>query len=229
MMRIKSFNFILLFLTILLLLGVGQTSWAASLRLGVTPAPVDGTSVAAIVIDDAIDVESFSLTLNFSSGTTLALTSAGWFNRYEYYPASPFGPAPQVDKNHIQASELQTKVFLNGFAPVGGSGSVGVVTFDVTNNGSQILSLSGQYLSRSTGQVENFVDVTATFNIGSYPDPVAGDVNNDGDVNLEDIILALQIMTGIPPSQFIYTEADAGSDSRIGIEEVIHALKRTSE
>lgn len=217
------------FLVTLLYSSIATAGWSATLDLGITPAPVGGTSIAALFVRDAADVESFSLTLNFSSGNTLDIVSAGWFRRNSYYPSVPFGAVPQVDKNHVQTSDQYGKIFFNGFSPADNSGSVGVVTFDVVGNGSQVLSLSGKYLSRSSGLVEDFPTQTATFMIGSYPDPIPGDINNDDDINLEDAVLALQILTGITPQKMIFKEADVNSDMRIGIEEIIYILQQSMQ
>jgi len=52
-----------------------------------------------------------------------------------------------------------------------------------------------------------------------------GDVNGDGKVDLEDSILALQIVVGIDPSQDIFKSADVNGDDRIGTEEAIYILE----
>ena len=52
-----------------------------------------------------------------------------------------------------------------------------------------------------------------------------GDVNGDGLVNLEDVIVALQAMTG-QTVESLMLEADVDSDGRIGIAEVIMVLEK---
>jgi gluconolactonase len=54
---------------------------------------------------------------------------------------------------------------------------------------------------------------------------VAGDVNGDGDVNLEDAILALKIMSGISLTETINLNSDVNGDNRIGMEEVVYILQ----
>ena len=56
-----------------------------------------------------------------------------------------------------------------------------------------------------------------------------GDINADGDINLADAILALQVATGIEPSATVYKEADVNGDGKIGIEEVIYILQKVSK
>jgi len=52
-----------------------------------------------------------------------------------------------------------------------------------------------------------------------------GDVNGDGAVNLEDVIVALQAMTGQTVDSLIL-EADVNSDGRIGLAEAIMVLRK---
>ena len=54
-----------------------------------------------------------------------------------------------------------------------------------------------------------------------------GDVNGDGQVNLKDLIRALQIVTGQTPDE-IMEEADADGDGRIGLVEAIFILNKLS-
>lgn len=65
---------------------------------------------------------------------------------------------------------------------------------------------------------------------GTYlPDSeLKGDVNGDGNVDLVDAILALQVMAGIEPSATVYKEADVNGDGKIGIEEVIYVFQKVS-
>ncbi len=58
--------------------------------------------------------------------------------------------------------------------------------------------------------------------------PLLGDIDNDGNINLVDTLLSLQIVSSIPPSDPVYLEADVNDDARIGLEEAIHGLQVTS-
>ncbi|MEA1970289.1 MAG: Ig-like domain-containing protein, partial [Thermodesulfobacteriota bacterium] len=57
---------------------------------------------------------------------------------------------------------------------------------------------------------------------------LAGDINDDGDVNLTDAILALQILSGAEPASSVYAEADVDRDDKIGMAEVIYILQKVS-
>lgn len=50
-----------------------------------------------------------------------------------------------------------------------------------------------------------------------------GDVNNDGGVDLEDIILGLQVLAG-KNATGISISGDLNEDQRIGMEEILHGL-----
>ena len=53
-----------------------------------------------------------------------------------------------------------------------------------------------------------------------------GDINGDGDVDLIDAVLSLQVLTRINPSAIVHKEADVNSDGKIGKEEVIYILQK---
>ncbi len=68
----------------------------------------------------------------------------------------------------------------------------------------------------------------ATKNFGLEPIPVVvtkGDCNGDGNVDLADAILALQVLAGIRPSSTVYKEWDVNGDGRIGMAEAIYVLQ----
>ena len=56
----------------------------------------------------------------------------------------------------------------------------------------------------------------------------AGDVNGDGNVDMADVLLILQIVTG-QSAQNILLEADADGDGRIGLGEAIMVLRKLAE
>jgi hypothetical protein len=58
---------------------------------------------------------------------------------------------------------------------------------------------------------------------------IAGDVNQDGLVNLSDAIIGLQIVAGMAPSGTINIGADVNADGKIGIKEVIYVLRKGAE
>lgn len=55
-----------------------------------------------------------------------------------------------------------------------------------------------------------------------------GDTDGSNTVNMNDLVLALQILSGIHPSQNVYTETDVSNDGKIGTEEIIYILQTIS-
>ncbi len=53
----------------------------------------------------------------------------------------------------------------------------------------------------------------------------SGDVNGDGDVDLGDAVLALQIAAGVTPAAAVYAEADVDGDGKIGMGEALFAFQ----
>ena len=58
---------------------------------------------------------------------------------------------------------------------------------------------------------------------------MVGDISGNADVGLEDAILALQIASGIIPTQSVDLSADINGDSKIRIAEAIYILQEVSE
>jgi hypothetical protein len=59
--------------------------------------------------------------------------------------------------------------------------------------------------------------------------PVAkGDINYDGVIDLRDLILTLQVMSELQPSEPIYKDADVNGNRTIGLEEAIFILQEVS-
>ena len=56
-----------------------------------------------------------------------------------------------------------------------------------------------------------------------------GDMDQDGDLDLADVILAIQICTGKAPSLEVTGAADVNGDSRIGLEEAIYVLRKAAQ
>jgi len=63
---------------------------------------------------------------------------------------------------------------------------------------------------------------------GTDPTLIPGDINHDQQVDLKDAIIALQILSGLTPSEPIYIKADVNGDGKIGMEEVIYILQVVS-
>jgi parallel beta-helix repeat protein len=58
--------------------------------------------------------------------------------------------------------------------------------------------------------------------------PVPGDVNHDGVVDLVDTVLSLQVLTGRMPAEPVYADADINNDGRLGMAEAIYAMQKAA-
>ena len=58
--------------------------------------------------------------------------------------------------------------------------------------------------------------------------PLPGDIDYNGIIDLGDAIISLQVLTGADPLSPIYVEADVNGDGKIGIEEAIYILEETA-
>jgi hypothetical protein len=53
----------------------------------------------------------------------------------------------------------------------------------------------------------------------------SGDVNNDGEVNLTDVVLSLQVCSGVQSATPVVLEAEVNNDNKIGIADAIFILQ----
>jgi len=80
--------------------------------------------------------------------------------------------------------------------------------------------------SRSGEAAQIYID---DFSVTSSFTAVKGDINGDGNVNLKDAILCLQVISDITPSQNVYQAADVNGDGKIGLSEAIFIMRRVGE
>ncbi len=89
--------------------------------------------------------------------------------------------------------------------------------------GIHTVAVVGRDAAGNWQSIEHATDFT--WEIYSRP---AGDINADGVVDLRDAVLGLQAMAG-KSSLKIYKESDLNNDSRIGLAEVLYALRYTAK
>ncbi|OQW99273.1 MAG: hypothetical protein BWK80_63240, partial [Desulfobacteraceae bacterium IS3] len=98
----------------------------------------------------------------------------------------------------------------------------GVITVDLLASG-----VNGIF----TVDLNNPVNATLRDNHGvgiSGGEFIPGDINDSGDVDLEDIVIALQLLVGIN-EEIAYAGADINGDGRIGIEDIIFILQMLAD
>lgn len=107
------------------------------------------------------------------------------------------------------------------------------------SNNADIVSAGGSVNRPSYDKGDTTVTLTATITKGDASDTKIfavmvkasvplGDINHDGETDLVDAILAMQILSGISPAQPVYREADVSGDGRIGIEEVLFIMQKVA-
>ncbi len=82
--------------------------------------------------------------------------------------------------------------------------------------------LSRQYLSHFDSE-ERHDDGSLDVGAFEYYHILAGDVDNSGGIDLADVILSLQVASGVS-TESVLSDADIGGDQRIGIEEAPYGL-----
>jgi len=95
----------------------------------------------------------------------------------------------------------------------------------VTNNGgstTRTFTENGSFTFEFVDTAGNTGSATATVNNIGIVNP--GDVNDDGDINLSDLILSLQSLIGLE-TPAINDASDVNGDDKIGMEEVIYIMQ----
>jgi hypothetical protein len=75
-----------------------------------------------------------------------------------------------------------------------------------------------------TDDFSDYTDVGSTY-LFSFHDP-AGDLDQNGVVDLHDAVYALQFLSGITPSATVSNDADINGDERIGLADLLYILRK---
>jgi len=181
-------------------------------------------------------------------GSLKSVEISGSTIQYIFNPPSDGILYRQTDYNagdHSSQGELGVKGPLVLIAEIGSntarmSGNVVIVSNDMTYYGEPKFNYfsasvgaparySITYTLHNSGWTENIFNTTFSYSLTGYvyfTPPKKGDVDGDGDIDLQDSIIALQVLISAPPSTGFYTSSDINGDYRIGIEEAIYALQR---
>ncbi|RLC08272.1 MAG: hypothetical protein DRI57_24325, partial [Deltaproteobacteria bacterium] len=117
-----------------------------------------------------------------------------------------------LEREKLTASDAAKADFFGRTAAISASG---------TGAGEKIFAIAGAYYDDDHGSASG-----AAYLYGDMSVTDAGDINNDGNADLKDIILGLQIIAEIHTQNVL--AADVSGDQRIGLEEVIYLLQNTS-
>lgn len=212
---------------------------------------VSQPSTAAWLNTQGFDVVQSGLSSCYWSSSTYAGSTGNARDVYMYYGFTGY----DVKGNShlvwpVRGGQVRPIITLTIAQTGQGSGSVtsdpGTVTWNGTNGfasyyysipatltaqpnaGSIFSGWSGagcQGTGTCTVNLNSDTTVTAIFE----REPVGkGDINYDGQLNLIDAVLALQVIAGISPQQTVYKDANVNGDAEIGFAEVIFIPQKTS-
>jgi hypothetical protein len=181
-------------------------------------------------------------------GTLQSVEITGSTIQYTFNPPSDGILYRRTDYNagdHSSQGELGVKGPLVLIAEIGSntakmSGNVVIISNEMTWYGEPKFN----YFSASVGALarysitytlhdaiwtENIFGTTLSYSLSGYvhfTPPEKGDIDGDGDIDLQDSIIALQILISAPPAKGFYTSSDIDGDQRIGLAEAIYAIQR---
>lgn len=205
-------------------------------------------SASEYFLSDGSSWDSGAGSSAIGGGTLKSVEISGSTIQYIFNPPSDGILFRQTDYNagdHSSQGELGVKGPLILKAEIGSntatmSGNVVVISNDMTWYGEPkfnyfsasvgaLARYSITYTLHNSGWTGNIFDTTFSYSLSGYvyfTPPEKGDIDGDGDVDLQDSIIALQVLISAPPSKGFYTSSDINGDYRIGIEEAIYALQR---
>ena len=144
-------------------------------------------------------------------------------NNYTVFPDALFAAAPDLPPCGLNNNSSRTWVeiyngednsYIYGFCGLSSSADMNGIWFSTAKGSPPPKSI---YIKLN----DRLCNISYTSNLLN----IQGDINGDGTVNLADAILAIQIISGIPPAVTVKKEADVNGDNKIGIEEAIYILQ----
>jgi hypothetical protein len=116
----------------------------------------------------------------------------------------------------------------NAFA-AGQSSTNFLITQDVFSGGGGVATSTNYTVQATLAQPSPIGDadsVTYINHAGFWHNLIStGDLNGDGQVDLQDVIYGLQVLTADDAGR-LYIEADVNGDRKIGMDEVIYVLEK---
>jgi hypothetical protein len=170
--------------------------------------------------------ESLSGVWGISGSDVFAIGEGGTILRYTDVkpPAAAFTASPRAGKASFTVNFTDT--------------STGIITdwFWNFGDGSTSYAQNPVHIYSNPGTYTVVLTVAGTG--GSDAETKAGyiraahigaDINNDGNLNLADAILALQVLSKREPLQLDYEGASINGDGKVGLEDAIYVLQWVSE
>ncbi len=207
-------------LTIILCLGATALSYGqeAVAVVSISPSPVasppaGGTLEVNIQIRNGSGIAGYELTVEFD---TSALTYVAAANA-TYLPAGAFAPAPRVSGNRV------TLTAAAGSATTNSSGTLATVTFRVGAAKASTLSLQNVLLTSINGQN---LPVTTENGQVTKSSGAAWDVNQDGTVNVSDLVLVARSLGSRAPAN---PRVDVNSDGQVNVSDLVLVARHLGE
>ncbi len=206
-------------LTIILCLGATAMSYGQAVAVvSVSPSPVaspaaGGTLEVNIQIRYGRGIAGYELTVEFD---TSALTYVAAANA-TYLPAGAFAPAPQVSGNRVKLTAAA------GSAATNSSGTLATVTFRVGAAKASTLSLRNVILPDVNGQN---LPVTTVNGQVTKSSGAAWDVNQDGTVNVSDLVLVARSLGSRAPAN---PRVDVNSDGQVNVSDLVLVARHLGE
>ena len=197
------------FLTIILCLGATAMSHGEAV-VSVSPSPVASPAAGStlkvnIQISSGSGVAGYELTVEFD---TSALTYVSAANA-TYLPSGAFAPSPAVSGNRVTLTAAAAS------AATKRSGTLATVTFRVTAAKASTLRLRDVVLSDVAGKNLAFRTMNGQVIKSSG---AAYDVNQDGKVNVSDLVLVSRNLGSRSPSN---PRADVNGDGQVNVSDLV--------
>ena len=198
-------------------------------------------------LNDGTSWKSGAGSFGYLSGDLQSIEKSGSIIRYRFVPPSTGILYSYTDYNggdHSSQGELEVAGPLVLEAEIGSStakmsGSMKITSNEETWYGEPkfnhfssyvgaLVKYSISYTLQGATWTENLFDNSFTYSLSGYIDftpPPKGDIDGDGDIDLQDAILALQVLVGRSPSTNFFASSDLNGNNRIGLEEAIYALQ----
>lgn len=217
---------------------------AATLSLDMPTAGSPGTTFpASIGFNDASDVASFELTVNFSSGTILSSSAQAFTVNAAFFPNTQIAG----EAINFVSSPFSGKIVIVGLKPTSKTGAalIGNLIFNVSaqaiTDDSQFVTLGGKVYT-TTGTVQSLTPVSKTFTVETLADSDHDGMddawemtyfgslsrNGTGDFDMDGLTDLQEYQMGLNPTVFdsgYLTPGDIDNSKTIDLKDAILGLQ----
>ncbi len=134
----------------------------------------------------------------------------------------------QVDITKLSDDTYRVYLYALNNAPINpGKGPVATLIYNKVDGKvdyNQTVITANQVILSTKDSQNGASSATADFHIGSLTG-ILGDANNDGQVNVTDVVCIINALLEIDSSQFVESQADMNQDKRITITDVVEVIQ----